>query len=201
MPALPSHGRCEDQGRCQRSIPLPAFWPLQGQAETSRGVPVRPQEGRVWGVGPGTPSAAACSALPHLREEREMHLDSRPGPCPASPAGRLLCTASSLDPAPVGLHPRQGWRASWPQPPRGLRKAGAARQGAQKSLGSLGALALSVWPGLRLPDRALLVQLSGSACLHLCLNLEPSVSLCLAVSLLWACLEVTFCPSSSLLGA
>lgn len=89
----------------------------------------------MWGVGPGTPSAAACSALPHLREEREMHLDSRPGPCPASPAGRLLCTASSLDPAPVGLHPRQGWRASWPQPPRGLRKAGAARQGAQKSWG------------------------------------------------------------------
>lgn len=54
----------------------------------------------------------------------------------------------------------------------------------------------SVWPALCLPDAGPVGQLSGSACLRLCLNLELSVSLCLTASLLCVRPDLPFCPLS-----
>lgn len=164
-PTAPGGG----QGGPPGSRPLPALWPPQGRSEMSRGVPVSRWRA-AWGhVGPGTSPAAACFTLPHLREGRAVHLDNRPGPWPASPAGRHLCTTSSLDQAPVGSRPWQGCWASWPQPPGGQGRSELPGR-VPRDAGVPGAAASSVWPALCLPDRALWAQLSGPACLHFCLS-------------------------------
>lgn len=99
------------------SAALPALRSLQGQAEGSV-VPTEPCQ-RVGGGGvrPGALQTAACSALPHLSESMKCIWTAGLAPTQRPPSGLLICTSSSLDRAPVGLHPRHGWRASWPQLP------------------------------------------------------------------------------------
>lgn len=152
---------------CLGSIPLPAFRPLQGQAE----VGVEPPE-RCWRVGGGAVrsgalQAAAPSALPHLSAEREMHLDSRLGPArPASPRRPPHLHSQLPGPGPGRPAPSAwlaGQLASAALGARAGQSCPAGRPGMQGSR----APALSVWPALCLPDSGLSVRLSGSACLRL----------------------------------
>ena len=144
--------------------------------------------------------AAACFALPHLCEERETHLDSWPGP-----AQRPPLVASSAHPAPW-IRPRSACTFGRAGGPAGLSHPGGRGRSelpgrAPRNAGVPGAPALSVWPALYLPDRALLVQLCLDlpVCTSVSLNLELSVSLGLVVSSLWACLDLPFSPSVCLL--
>lgn len=172
--ALPPHS-------CLGSIPLPLSGHFRARLRWAV-VSCEPHRraGR-GGVGP----AAVCFALPHLSEKREMHLDSRPGPCPASPrqpprlhtqlpgsGPRSVCTLGRAS-RPAGL-----------SCPRGPGRVGAARQGAQECGGPRGSCFVCL---CGLCCVFLTRALSASACLHLCLNLELSVSLCLVVSSLWVC--------------